>query len=451
MSALPRPDLPPGPHRDLVAELHRLHHRAGWPSLRVLAADTGVSHTTVSKTFSHRALPAWGTLELLVEAMDGDVDAMHRMWLDASTPRHVAPPSAPRIAGRRAELDVVRRHLEAGSGFLLVTGEAGIGKTTLVTAAARATDSFVATGHCLPLSTEVPLLPIADCLRSVHDVDAEWFGAAVAACPAYVSPTLAALVPDAMSVGEPVRTDDRQLLFSATTTLLRALAAHRRLAILVEDLHWADPATLDLLEHLLGRTTPVQVVGSWRTGDEATPESGVEWFARVRRLADTTVVGLGPLTREETGQQLRLLGADLSSRLDRIHQRSRGQPLFTEQLAAHLDDGPDARPARRPAGPAAHRPDRPGLGRDAHSGDRRTPAASRRPHGRWRPLPRRADRAAARPPAAPVGAIAASARSTSITPCWPRRCGGAWSPESDTAVHRALAEVLRSRPQPGGR
>ena len=70
-----------------------------------------------------------------------------------------------RIAGRVSELATVRRHLTAGEpGLLLVTGEAGIGKTRLVdTASAVASDQvFVAAGSCLPLSTDVPLLPIAD-------------------------------------------------------------------------------------------------------------------------------------------------------------------------------------------------------------------------------------------------------------------------------------------------
>ena len=115
MSALPRPDLPPGPHRDLVDALHDLHHRAGWPSLRRLAADTGVSHTTVSKALSSPALPTWGTLELLVEAMDGDQHRFHELWLAASAPVHGAA-STPRIAGRVTELAAVRRHLETGTG-----------------------------------------------------------------------------------------------------------------------------------------------------------------------------------------------------------------------------------------------------------------------------------------------------------------------------------------------
>ena len=338
MSALPRPDLPPGPHRDLVDALHELHHHAGWPSLRHLAADTGVSHTTVSKAFSQPALPAWGHLELLVEAMHGDVDRFRELWVCASEPADTRPRSIPAIAGRKPELVAVRRHLETGTGLLLVTGEAGIGKTTLVTAAAEATDSLVATGHCLPLSTEVPLLPLADCLRRIHDTDPEWFGDALGSCPAYVIAALSGLVPDALPVTENARTDDRQLLFSATRALLRALSGKRRLGLLVEDLHWADPATLDLLEHLLRGASPLPVVGSWRTGDVTTPEPAKEWFDRVRRLPDTTVIGLGPLTREQTGEQLRLLGADVPTRLDGIHRRSQGQPLFTAQLAAHLDD-----------------------------------------------------------------------------------------------------------------
>ncbi len=137
MSALPRPELAPGPSRTLNDALHDLHHRAGWPSLRALARDTGVSHTTVSKTFSAPTLPTWGTLELVVEALDGDTAEFHDLWLAASTPADRPSPRAPRIAGRKAELTAVRRHLETGTGLLLVTGEAGMGKTTLVDGGGR--------------------------------------------------------------------------------------------------------------------------------------------------------------------------------------------------------------------------------------------------------------------------------------------------------------------------
>ncbi len=168
MSALPRPDVT-GPAKVLNDALHDLHHRAGWPSLRTLAAETGVSHTTVSKTFSRPTLPTWGTLELLVEAMAGDTTHFHDLWLAASTPTDDTRPTR-RIAGRRAELDVVRRHLETGTGLLLVTGEAGIGKTTLV-AAGRRRRCARRRRRCLPLSTEVPLMPAFDALRACCGAD----------------------------------------------------------------------------------------------------------------------------------------------------------------------------------------------------------------------------------------------------------------------------------------
>jgi hypothetical protein len=341
MSALPRPDVT-GPARVLNDALHDLHHHAGWPSLRTLAKETGVSHTTVSKAFSQPALPTWGTLELLVEAMRGDTSRFHELWLTASTPTNGDGPPVARIAGRRTELDVVRRHLETGTGLLLVTGEAGIGKTRLVEVAGADTQNLVAVGHCLPLSTEVPLLPVADCLRSIHDSDdGEVLSAAIASCPPYVAASLTPLLPEAARWAQPGsqgRRDDRQLLFSAVAAILRALTQQHPTALVVEDLHWADPATLDLLEHLLGRSLPVAIVGTWRSHDDATRTSAMEWLARVRRLPDTTTTALGPLTADETAEQLRLLGIPLPHGRD-IHARSLGQPLFTEQLAAHDPDG----------------------------------------------------------------------------------------------------------------
>jgi hypothetical protein len=339
VSALPRPELPPGPQRDLVTGLHDLHHRAGWPSLRSLARESGVSHTTVSKVMSAPALPSWGTLELLVEAMHGDTDTFRDLWLAASAPAdapHPAPPPV-RIAGRRTELETVRRHLETGTGLLLVTGEAGIGKTTLVQTAAGRSDVIVARGSCLPLSTEIPLLPVADCLRSAYEADTPRFAHVVETCPPFVAPALSSLVPElGATSGAPVRTDDRVLLFSAIASVLTALTADDRTVLVVEDLHWSDPATLDLLEHLVGRGSSVSLVGTWRSGDPGTAGSTQEWFERVRRLRETTVLALRALSRDETAHQLALLGAD-AGQVDAIHARSQGQPLFTEQLAAHLD------------------------------------------------------------------------------------------------------------------
>jgi hypothetical protein len=346
MTGLPRPDLPSGHHRELNDALHDLHHRAGWPSLRTLANAAGCSHTTVSTAFSSPRLPNWGLVELLVEAMDGDTAQFHQLWVAASSPATDQTAAAPRIAGRRAELAVVRRHLESGTGLLLVTGEAGIGKTRLLQAAAQLVGDqcFVATGCCLPLATQVPLLPVADLLRSVHDHDSgAWLREALDRCPGYVALSLAILVPELGGEAAPAGLDDswsRQRLHNAIAATLASLADLEPLALVIDDLHWADSATLDLVEHLVTRGLSVPMVGSYRVEDPAVPEATTDWFTRIGRQT-TDVVELTPLQPDESREQLALLlGREPDPDLvARIHARAAGHPLFTEQLAADQADG----------------------------------------------------------------------------------------------------------------
>jgi tetratricopeptide (TPR) repeat protein len=344
MGALPSPVLPPGAHHDLVRALHELHHEAGWPSLRSLARDTGVSHTTVSKVFSSSALPPWGTVELLVEAMGGNRSEFHALWLAASSSAGGAPPPrpSPGIAGRRTELAVVRDHLDGGGGLLVVTGEAGIGKSTLVDAAAALTDTRVAVGRCLPFSTEVPLMPVVELLRSIHDADdGRWIGEALSGCPAYAREALARLLPELSAAA--ASTDDdfaQQHLYAAVAAVLARLAATRPLAVVVEDLHVSDATTLDLLEYLLSRDVDVPITVTWRQDDQRVQRWRSEWLARVQALPRVRTMTLGPLTLAETRDQLRLAGwrDTTPDRARRIHERSRGHPLFTAHLAMQGDD-----------------------------------------------------------------------------------------------------------------
>lgn len=346
MSVLPKPSVT-GPDRLLNDALHDLHHRAGWPSLRTLAKQTGVSHTTVSKALSSPGLPSWGTVELLVEAMGGDTSHFQALWVAASTPS--TPSAADQltacIAGRTSELAAVRRHLETG-GLMLVTGEAGIGKTSIVAAAVRTTEAFVASGHCVPLSTQVPLLPFVDALRSVHAVDdGQWMKDALADCPPYVrlslSRLLPALAPDQGTSGQ----DDPwaiERLFSSIIDVLQVLATTQPLALHLEDCHWADRSTLDLLSHMTTRRLTVPVVATWRTGDPEVPPDHDQWLSRTRWSTGVSTIDLTPLTRDETAQQLRLLlgpGVD-DDVVSRIHAQSQGLPLYTSQLASATPEVP---------------------------------------------------------------------------------------------------------------
>ena len=143
MGALPRPDAParnpPGPRRrpPRPAPPGRLAEPAHASPARPAAA------TPPSRTSSPPLrLPTWGILELLVEAMDGDTAAVPRPLAGRHHPPADDDPAAHAPHRRpKPELAAVRRHLETGTGLLLVTGEAGIGKTRLVSTAAAIADT----------------------------------------------------------------------------------------------------------------------------------------------------------------------------------------------------------------------------------------------------------------------------------------------------------------------
>ena len=127
----------------------------------------------------------------------------------------------------------------------------------------------MATGSCLPLSSDVPLLPIATLLRATYDADhGQWLKEALTDAAPYVSASLRRLLPELdLIVDAPTEPDDewsRQRLFTAVGSTLTGLAALRPLAVVIEDLHWADATTLDLLEHLLATGPGVPIVGTWR-------------------------------------------------------------------------------------------------------------------------------------------------------------------------------------------
>ncbi|MEV0459135.1 ATP-binding protein [Catellatospora methionotrophica] len=150
MAGLPKPALD-GAIGVLFDELHRLHHRAGWPSLRDMAREVGCSHTTVSAAFSEARLPRWGLLELIVEALDGDTAQFHRLWLAASRPpadpggdatASTIPQTLPADIGgfvgrgeQLAALDQTLARATAPGGTATVicalSGTAGAGKTAL--------------------------------------------------------------------------------------------------------------------------------------------------------------------------------------------------------------------------------------------------------------------------------------------------------------------------------
>ena len=235
---------------------------------------------------------------------------------------------------------------------LLILGEPGMGKSRLVQAAAEsAADVRVAIGHCLPLSVPLPLLPLADVLRQLGAGTQGELSQILSALPRWVATELTRLTPElgaeAGSAPTDLGEDDgwrRQRLFEALRQTFAALAARRPLAVVIEDLHWADEATLDALSYLTAPSHRVSLSVVLTCREVVLSEPVARWIDQFSSVPGTSQLALHELDVNGTRHQLELaLGHDVGpERSARFHARSGGNPLYTEQLSALMGSDPDA-------------------------------------------------------------------------------------------------------------
>jgi predicted ATPase len=267
------------------------------------------------------------------------------------------------FVGRERELTRLQSALAERVRLVLVVGDAGIGKTRFVgEGLARAAEGGMLTiaGGCLPLAEKLPLLPVADALGELSRLDdGRPFGAALEAAPAYVRPEVARLLPmlggAEPGVSEAVEGWQRQRLFAGVAELLSGVARRSRVAVLIEDVHWADTATLDFLTYLTraGLAGAVPVVATCRSDEVPLDAEVADWLTQVRRNVAVEEIRLGLLSHGEVVEQVSgLVGAPAPvSLVEEAYARGEGHPFFTEQLvaAAVTDSGRLAQPVALPA------------------------------------------------------------------------------------------------------
>jgi DNA-binding CsgD family transcriptional regulator/tetratricopeptide (TPR) repeat protein len=248
------------------------------------------------------------------------------------------------LVGRTRELPLVVDTL-LGTGaisLLVMTGEAGIGKSHLLATATEAAVSrgrVVLAGGCLNLREQLPFLPVVDVVRDLAALeDGRLLKAVFAACPAYVRQEITRLAPELDDgdrtdgeTDQPVDAWHRQRLFGAVQLLLTTLAELVPVSVTVEDVHWADPSTQDLLRYLASpsHTTAVPLLLTTRAEDLA-----ASWVHELPVSNKTRWLELGPLDEDETAALARAVGDRSDTDLTAIFQRSGGNPLFVQQLAA---------------------------------------------------------------------------------------------------------------------
>ncbi|MEN3538388.1 AAA family ATPase [Microbispora sp. ZYX-F-249] len=231
----------------------------------------------------------------------------------------------------------IARAVGSHGGLMLVAGEAGIGKTTLVTSAAeeaRGLGALVLGGSCWDSDNAPGYWPWVQVLRGLRRCAApgEWAAAEEAG-----GAGLAALLgesPGGESPGGDAAEGFR--LYDAVTSALVAVSQSRPLVVVLEDLHWADTASLRLLEFAAQHTwfERVLLVGTYR--DVEVEAAGHPLRPLVLPLAArATTVTLTGLERDEVGALMaRAAGRDPSADLvAEVHRRTGGNPFFVEQTA----------------------------------------------------------------------------------------------------------------------
>jgi DNA-binding CsgD family transcriptional regulator len=248
----------------------------------------------------------------------------------------------PVLIGREAEFGRLRSALSAaqtGSGVVaFLVGEAGIGKSRLaaaLTAEASAAGALVLTGRAVPAGLSAPYRPLTEALQQglrkrAMPADPSlvpWLPALRAVIPVVTGP---GPVPGLASHGElsdAVRGE-------AVLQLLRRLRDGRVVLLLLEDLHWADPDTIAVLEYLTDNLSsePVLCVATCR---EDTFSAGGELIARLASRRAGLMLALDRLTPDETAAMVRACLPSASDELiRRVLDVSEGVPFLVEESLA---------------------------------------------------------------------------------------------------------------------
>ena len=252
------------------------------------------------------------------------------------------------LIGRDAELEQLSSQLgirasggraaEQAVHSMLVAGDAGVGKTRVLMAlrdAAIEAEWQVVAGHCLDLAdSSLPYLPFSEILGRVMADQPD-----VAARVLEQHPTLARLQPGRRIRSSETASGDQALdrgnVYDAFGDLLAAVAEHAPVLVVVEDAHWADESTRDMLSYLFSRPVPgVSLVVSYRSDDlhrrHPLRRQAAEWM----RLRGVDRLQVEPLHDDDVRLLVRALHPSTMSEAEYVSivDRAEGNPFFIEEL-----------------------------------------------------------------------------------------------------------------------
>ncbi|MEV6415303.1 AAA family ATPase [Kribbella sp. NPDC051718] len=203
-----------------------------------------------------------------------------------------------KLVGREHELRALRTAVRAAPGLVLVVGEAGVGKSRLVAEVQGSHPARWLMGQCRPVEEQIPLAPVIE------------------------------------AMGEPVlRSGTRHAVFSS---VVERLSGAGPTVLVVEDLQWADPGTLQLLRFLAGRLPREFVlIGTYRPEDAQQAGEITALAGCVPVGARASEVRVGPLSADAVqGLAAELLGVKSlpSALIDELVKRTGSLPFVVEEL-----------------------------------------------------------------------------------------------------------------------
>ncbi|MCL5995719.1 MAG: AAA family ATPase [Chloroflexi bacterium] len=257
----------------------------------------------------------------------------------------------PVLIGRSSYLETLRQCIDQAKNKIgqtvLISGEAGIGKSRLVAEAkadAIRQGFLVLQGNCFQSDPAYPYAPLLDLLRPTLSVDH-----LEADAPQWASMTheLSRLLPDLMPLSGPLEPapiheadQNKRRLFAALLQVFNFFVARQPVLMIVEDVHWSDDTSLEFLHQLAWRSKaqPLLLLATYRS-DEMRPAL-TRWLAQLDRAHLASELALPRLTRAEVDE---MLAAIFERRrpgrvefLDTIYGLTEGNPFFIEEILKSL-------------------------------------------------------------------------------------------------------------------
>jgi DNA-binding SARP family transcriptional activator len=352
---------------DALRAYQDLHH--------LLAEELGISPSPTLQQLERAVLdqdPILDPPPPLARARDEAVDRPPAApSLAVRFPRRLATPGELPFSGRRAELDALiaswRRAMTGESRIVLISGEAGVGKTRLAAELARhvaESGGAVLLGRC-DEDVGAPFQPFSEALEQVVQA-----GAAARDLGLHAG-ELIRLLPDldqrVEGLPPPLPADpdtELYLLFQATVDWLAAVSSPCEVLLVLDDLHWAAKPSLLLLRHLVRSPEPMRllVVGTYRDSDVDAADPLTEILADLRREPGVERLALHGLDADEVEEMVAHVGRESAERGRRelagaLRSETAGNPFFVQEILRSLieSDGLTIQGVASSAGEAVRR------------------------------------------------------------------------------------------------